>query len=144
MTRAYDELYLRDAMRNVGVMTHCCIKEYGLSPDEFQTAFLQSPVSQHIAKGNPRYLVGHSGKELATIVLQGKELARPISDTYTITPEYWAGWVLAYYQWYTSRDFTQIASRGLTFSNVLQMYNPLHEADLSKFIEIADQSVKEL
>ena len=137
MTRAYDELYLRDAMRNVGVMAHCCINEYGLSPDGFQAAFLQSPVSQQIAKGNPRYLVGHSGKELAAIVLDGKHPVTPIPEVYTITPEYWAGWVLAYYQWYTARDFAQITSQGLTFQNVLKMYNPLHEADLSKFVEIA-------
>lgn len=28
MTHAYDETYLKDAMRNMGIMAHYCINEY--------------------------------------------------------------------------------------------------------------------
>lgn len=138
MTHAYDELYLSDAMRNVGIMSHFCINEYGLTPATFYEAFLRSDVSRQIAKGNPNFLVGHSGKELADIVLEGCDVKQPVSDFYYITPEYWAGWVLAYYQWYTAKDFSQISAEGLTFDKILMMYNPLHEADLTKFVEAAD------
>ena len=124
-------------MRNMGVMAHFCINKYGMSPDAFQEAFLRSPVSTQIAKGNPRYLVGYSGKELADLVLSDRTHTPSSDDEYTITPEYWAGWVLAYYQWYTCESFSQIHLDGLTFSRILRMYNPLHEADLSKFLEFA-------
>ena len=135
MTRAYDELYLKDAMRNVGAMVHFCINEYGLNPDDFYEAFLRSRVSAQIAKGNPRYLVGYSGKELADIVVDGLMLPASASEEYVITPEYWAGWLLAYYQWYTAQDFRQIHASGLDFSKLIKMYNPLHEADLLKCVE---------
>lgn len=97
MTRAYDESYLSDVMRNVGIMAHFCINEYGLTPEGFDEVFLRSYVSRQIAMGNPNYLVGHSGKELADIVLEGYDVRQPVRDSYYITPEYWAGWVLAYY-----------------------------------------------
>jgi len=139
MTHAYDELYLKDAMRNVGIMAHFCINGYGMSPEDFQQVFFQSHVSEQIAKGNPRYLVGHSGKELADMLLADNVTqANTISDKYTISPEYWAGWVLAYYQWYSGKAFSQINADGLTFGKIIQMYNPLHEADLSKFIEVVN------
>ena len=137
MTHAYDESYLKGAMRNVGIMAHYCINEYGVSPSQFYKAFLRSKVSKQIFRGNPRYLVGYSGKELADIVLADNKPACAVSQFYSITPEYWAGWILTYYQWYTGKRFSQIQSSGLTFCRVTKMYNPLHEADISKFIEVA-------
>lgn len=138
MTHAYDEMYLKDTMRNVGVMAHYCINEYGMSPSMFNKAFLSSRVSKQIAQGNPRYLVGYSGKDLAGIVMSEKLPAIEVSEEYVITPEYWAGWILAYYQWYTNNNFSKIHAKGLTFSKILRMYNPLHEADPSKFVEVVN------
>lgn len=142
MTRAYDELYLKDAMRNMGIMAHFCINEYGLAPSAFEAAFQKSHVSKQIAKGNPNYLVGHSGKELADMVISEHGIERPVNEYYSVTPEYWAGWVLAYYQWYTAKDFAQISAEGLSFDKILRMYYPLHEADLSKFVELAMHSTQ--
>lgn len=138
MTHAYDEIYLKDAMRNMGVMSHFCINEYGMSPSKFYKAFLSSRVSKQISKGNPRYLVGYSGRDLADIVTENHIPAKNVSEEYAITPEYWAGWILAYYQWYTNMKFSKIQSSGLTFSRIIRMYNPLHEADPSKFLDAAN------
>lgn len=135
MAHAYDETYLKDAMRNMGIMAHYCINEYKQSPSKFYKAFLRSRVSKQISQGNPRYLVGYSGRDLADIVMAENLPVMKVSEEYSITPEYWAGWILAYYQWYTNKKFSQIQSSGLTFCRILQMYNPLHEADPSKFIE---------
>lgn len=137
MTHAYDEIYLKDVMRNVGIMAHYCINEYGMSPSKFYRAFLSSRVSKQIAQGNPRYLVGYSGKDLAGMVMSDKLPATELPEEYVITPEYWAGWILAYYQWYTNKEFSKIQASGLTFSKIIRMYNPLHEADPSKFMEVA-------
>ena len=119
-----------------------CINEYKLSPSEFFDVFLKSRVSEQISKGNPRYLVGYSGKELADIVLSDRAHDNIVTEEYSITPEYWAGWILAYYQWYTGMNFSQIYSTGLTFSKIIRMYNPLHEADPSKFVEVVSKQNK--
>lgn len=50
------------------------------------------------------------------------------------SPEYWSGWSLAYLQWYSGYTFIQI-ERALPLSEILSMYNPYHEADISKFAE---------
>lgn len=140
MTRAYNELYLEDAMRNIGVMAHFCINEYGLTPSEFNDVFVNSDVAKQIANGNPNYLVGHSGKELADIILANHDVKQPQNEYYSITPEYWAGWALAYYQWYVAKQFSEISESGNSFDKILLMYNPLHEADLSKVVDVISKN----
>ena len=54
--------------------------------------------------------------------------------------EYWAGWILAYYQWMTNQRFEDIVKCGLTVSTVFSMYI-LHEADESKFVEAANEII---
>lgn len=64
------------------------------------------------------------------------------NGTYTVGPEYWAGWALAYYQWLTRRSFAFMRRKGLGIKEVIAMYYPLHEADLSKFAAAADNIVE--
>lgn len=138
MMRAYIEPYLKDVMRNLGVMAHFCINEYGLSPEKFSTLFAHSHVAEQISMGNPRFLSGLSGKELADMLIASSAEIIPSStssDTYQISPEYWAGWVMAYYQWYTAKSFNQMYADGQTYEKVLMMYYPMHEADLAKVVE---------
>lgn len=136
--RAYIEPYLKDVMRNLGVMAHFCINEYGLSPEIFSTLFAHSHVAEQISMGNPRFLSGLSGKELADMLIASSAEIIPSStssNTYQISPEYWAGWVMAYYQWYTAKSFNQMYADGQTYEKVLMMYYPMHEADLAKVVE---------
>ena len=139
MMRAYIEPYLKDVMRNLGVMSHFCINEYGLSPEEFSALFANSYVAEQISIGNPRFLTGMSGKELADRLIESTAcgvLKKSSSDVYHVSPEYWAGWVLAYYQWYTAKSFSQMYADGHTYEKVLMMYYPMHEADLAKVVEM--------
>lgn len=139
MMRAYIESYLKDVMRNLGVMSHFCINEYGVSPETFSELFSKSHVAEQISMGNPRFLCGMSGKEMADILMETslKEVCSTItSNQYHVSPEYWAGWVMAYYQWYTAKSFAQMYAEGQTYEKVLQMYNPMHEADLTKVVEV--------
>lgn len=142
MTHAYNELYLRDAMRNLGVMAHYCVNVFGVSAKDFSTIFANSHVAQQLSIGNPRYVTGHSGQELAEILLEplGKiDNSCTANGEYDITPEYWAGWALAYFQWYCGMNYAQIHQNGLQFDKIVKMYNPLHEADITKFAEIAGE-----
>lgn len=140
--RAYFEPYLKDVMRNLGVMSHFCINEYGLSPEKFSALFANSHVAEQISKGNPRFLTGLSGKEMADMLMASSvdiKSKTNSSSTYQVTPEYWAGWVMAYYQWYTAKSFNQMYADGQTYEKVLRMYHPMHEADLAKVVEMMDK-----
>ena len=144
MARAYKKTYLSSAMRNLAVMMDCGVRKYGYSIEEFYNKFLASDVSRQFASGNPRYLVGMSGAELADCVVEvsGGTVLNENNGTYTVGPEYWAGWALAYYQWLSCRSFTYMLKKGLGINKVVAMYYPLHEADLSKFANAADAIIK--
>ncbi len=137
-------MYLEHAVRNLAVMMDSGVNKYGYSIDEFYNKFLLSDVSRQFAKGNPRYLVGLSGAELADMVVEssGNTISQQNDGTYTVGPEYWAGWVLVYYQWLSRRSFSFMHKKGLGAKEVVNMYYPLHEADLSKFASVADEIIE--
>ena len=142
-THAYNETYLPYAMENLATMMDCGINQCGYSPQMFYRMFLTSGVAVQIEKGNPRYVAGLSGAELADCVIErnvGKSPAL-IDGTYTISLEYWAGWVLAYYQWKSGKSFRYIHNNGLHIEKVIALYHPLHEADLDKFAAVADNII---
>ena len=143
MARAYKKTYLNIAMRNLAVMMDCGVRKYGYPIEDFYQKFLACDVSRQFAAGNPRYLVGMSGAELADSVVEasGGTVLEKNDGTYTVGPEYWAGWVLAYYQWLSRRSFAYMHKKGLGVKEVVAMYYPLHEADLSKFASAADDII---
>ena len=53
-------------------------------------------------------------------------------------PVYWAAWALAYYQWYPGYSFEEIR-KVLPFAELLNVYATLHEADINKFVSVADE-----
>ena len=144
MARAYKKTYLSGAMRNLAVMMDCGVRKYGYSIEEFYDKFLASEVSRQFASGNPRYLVGMSGAELADTVVaaSGDTVLKTNDGSYTVGPEYWAGWALAYYQWVSRRSFAFMYRNGLGIKEVVSMYYPLHEADLSRFASAADSIIE--
>ena len=72
----------------------------------------------------------------------GKQLEISPQENYERSPEYWIGWAIAYYQWLSARSFSDIFM-ALPFENLRNMYCILHEADITKFVEIADGRVRE-
>ena len=144
MARAYKKMYLAEAMRNLAVMMDCGVRKYGYPIEEFYDRFISSEVSRQFAAGNPRYLVGMSGAELADLVVEssGGTVSKKNDGTFTVGPEYWAGWALAYYHWLSCRSFAYMQRKGLGANDVVNMYYPMHEADLSKFAEVADSIIE--
>ena len=57
------------------------------------------------------------------------------------TPEYWAVWILAYYQWETNLSFLKIRDC-VPFSQIINMYEPLHEAPQEKFVDVMNDLIK--
>ena len=136
MTHAYNEIYLDDAM-----ITLAELFSYVDNPkdaDFLFEAFIIRGIAQQFGKGNPRYLL------LPSHILF-KEVAEPylkpiIPNPYSRSATYWCGYVLAYYQWYTGLSYEEIRYK-LPPSKIIQMYNPLHEASLSKFVSVANEIV---
>ena len=146
MTHAYNPLYLEDVMNNLGTMLDCAVNAAHCELTVFYEMFLTSGVASQIEVGNPRYLSGLSGMELMQVVLE-KSSDKPITELSYVpfdrTPEYWAGWALAYYQWHTSRSFAFLQRNGLNIDTVVSLYPTLHEADLSKFVQTADALIEQ-
>lgn len=143
MKRAYHEDYLPGAMRNLAVMMDCGVNKYGFEIGLFYDMFLRSTVAKQFGKGNPGFIAGRSGAELADLVVEqaGGKVSAKNDGTYEIGPDFWTGWALAYYQWHSNRSFKHLNHRGLTAPVVHAMYYPLHEADISKFAEAADRVI---
>ena len=100
--RAYDEEYVSGAQRILGDAVDFAVMSLGLDPVLFGNAFAVSESSKQFAAGNPRYVAGMNGCELARKVLTETKVSfEDTEDEMFIdkSPEYWAGWVLAYYQW---------------------------------------------
>ena len=95
--------------------------------------------------GEPSVLAGKSGIEIAAEVVSetmGKKLDIAPEEHFGRSEEYWIGWVVAYYQWYSSRRYSDIF-KVLAYEDLQKMYYTLHEADITKFVEIADERIKE-
>lgn len=146
MTHAYNPLYLEDVMDNLGTMLDCAVNAAHCELTVFYEMFLSSGVASQIEVGNSRYLSGLSGMELMQVVLEkssDKLMPNLFYLPFDRTPEYWAGWVLAYYQWHTARSFAFIQRNGLSIDSVVSLYPTLHEADLSKFVQTADVLIEQ-
>lgn len=141
--RAYGESYLDDAMSNLGDMMDYAVCDCHYDINDFFTYFITSGIAEKFGTGNPKYVVGMSGVELAREVIRvvkGENLQVRPSQPPHESEAYWVGWVMAYYQWYSGMRFQDMADYGLGAKQVLSMY-VLHEADLSKFVETADQII---
>ena len=144
--RAYPETYLNEAMNNLGDMLDYAVNDCGYNAVDFFDRFIISGVANAFEKGAPKYIIGLSGVELACEVMyriQNERLHFTISNGIEKSAEYWAGWIYAYYQWYRNARFVELKRDGLDISKVLSLYNPLHEADLSKFVSVADDIVRQ-
>lgn len=154
MTHAYDEEYLDDAMENLGEAMDFAVHSCHLTMDEFMELFVASGLSAQFGAGVPNMVSGKSGTELVYDVMQksgvdaGEDLAQEISGTlpalqidYDCSPEYWCGWILAYYQWYTGRSFKNIMQQ-LPMETVARLYSTHHEAAEQKFVDTVNHIIQ--
>ena len=132
---AYSKIYIEDAMHNLAVMLDYGIQVDG-DPKKFFDRFIVSDISKQFERGNPKYLVGYSGIELAKLVLKGTG-ADMTDSSYSPSgrsAEYWSGWALAYFQWYTGMPFERLASQGVDIRTLMRLYPTLHETDITKVV----------
>ena len=135
---AYSDIYLSDARSNLGAMFDYAINVHRMGTDDFWEMFVHSKVARAMSCGDPKYVAGMSGRELFAALMHDTYRKWPeLSDEYSMdrTREFWAGFELAYYQWYTGNSFYEIRRKGIMLSDIVGLY-VLHEAPDQKFIEI--------
>ena len=142
--RAYDELYLPGAQNILGYAVDFAISTLALTPNDFGNALAVSNSAKQFSEGNPRYVAGMNGCELARSILDDVGMSYPEAEDEMYldkSPEYWAGWALAYYQWSTDLSFMEIL-RAVSLDDIIQMYPFYHEMDLTHFEDHLDHLVK--
>lgn len=144
MTHAYDEQYLQDAMSNLGEAMDYAVHGCRMTMDEFMDFFVTSGLAEQFGAGVPKMVSGISGTELVYEVSYkaGMEVESvEIEPQYICSKEYWCGWILAYYQWYTGRTFKDIRQH-ISMQRVEELYPALHEAAEEKFVDTVNHMIR--
>lgn len=144
--KVYSELYLDLAMDNLGEMLDYVRYMLTMELDEFFELFLHTGIAARFESGDPRYLAGMSGTELALEVLYEAGITVPKEKQtgrveYAATEAYWCGWILAYYQWKSRRHFSDIY-KYLSIDEIERMYYPFHEESEEKFVSEINQRLR--
>lgn len=147
MTNAYDKSYLFRAKKSLGRMLDFAVNELKISAADFWDLFLRSGVADGFGGGESRLLAGMSGIELAYEVLDRtkvkyRRIKNPLC-TDEKTREYWAGWAIAHYQWLRGLTFAEI-DHVVRIDDVIEMYSPYHEMDISQFVDEIDHLYRKL
>lgn len=145
MTHAYQEIYLSKAQSVIGDAFDYAVNTCAILGSDFVKLFIASSVSKRMENGEPAYLAGKSGIEIVREIIaetKGKELQIEPQEHFGRSKEYWIGWAIAYYQWYSGRKYSDIF-KVLSFADLQKMYYTLHEADITKFVDIVDSKIKE-
>ena len=141
MTHAYNESYLSSAKDRLSSFFDYAINDCKLKPDWVTSLFINTGYAEQFERGNPAYIAGMSGIEFAQAIIEkayGKrDFPEPTSNEY-YSPEYWAGWALAEYQWFTGRRFKDIFER-IPLTKIISMYTVYHEMDITNFIDTMEE-----
>ncbi len=144
MTRAYDEIYLGRTQKAMGDMLHFAVHDMKWDINKYYSAFISTGVSHKVETGVPKYTVGMSGYELAYDVyfkLTGAECDIKPNYVYGKSPEYFAGWSVAYYSWFRDVSFSSV-NMAVHIDEVVSMYTPYHEMDITQFVEAMDEKMQ--
>lgn len=143
-TNAYPQMYLYRAQAVLGEAFDYAINVYEIDPALFFSIFSISRISECMGKGDPEYITGVSGIELFALIMEeayGKDVDINSVERFFRSPQYWMGWAIAYYQWYSNRTYREIML-ALSYPALLSMYSTLHEADITKFVSECDRLIK--
>ena len=137
MIHAYSELYLSDAQILLANAFNYALNIIKMNVEVFSKVFASSKQAKNLEIGNPAIISGKSAEELIreifSFILSNDNLPENVFFQER-TAAYWAGWALAYYQWYTMHSFKDIFTR-VPLTEILAMYEIYHEMDLTNFVE---------
>lgn len=142
--RAYPETYLNRAMSIMGDAFDYAINDCKIDGVEFVKMFAASTICKKIENGEANYLSGKSGIEIVlecVYEMTGKEIFVEPSEKFNRSAQYWCGWAVCYYQWWSSRKYADIF-KAVSFEDMLGLYAILHEASVEKFASVLDEKVR--
>ena len=143
MIHAYQEIYVNKIQRRIGVLFDYAINELGINCYKVIDVFSSSKYAKYIENGYLYYVVGKSGIEIALDLFEEeiRNLEIKQFENYNRTIDYWIGWAISYYQWYSNRSFNEIFNI-LKYSDLEKLYYKYHETDILKFAEELDIIIK--
>ena len=142
---AYSDLYLSSAQIALGGMLDYAVYDLKWELGDFYRAFINSGIAHSFGTGEPKYTVGMSGIEIAQEVVRiatGRDVDTVASCPFERSPEYWAGWAVAYYEWCRCISFDRI-DRSVPITEIVDMYHPYHEMDVTAFADELDRRLQE-
>ncbi len=131
MIHAYNEIYLDDACNLLGSFFDIAVNEQKKTIYQAVCSFILTNECQLFECGYPQLISGASGCDLYNKVF--REDIKTNRSFLNKSKEYWLGYYLAYYQWYTSVKFSFIF-KYITVGELIRMYNPYHEMDVMHFV----------
>lgn len=139
MKRAYPKLYLGEAQNQLASAFDYLVNYHHLKIKDF---FYFLKIFNHLNRfeeGDPSLISGLSGEELVSLAM-GSLIDRKIKYEYSPNKsrEYWLGYYLAYYHWFSGRHYLDILDK-IGEEKLLNMYETYHEMDVNKFVEAVDE-----
>lgn len=138
--KVYDEVYLDSTPDILGQafdwVSNTCHDDLAVFADRFA----KSSVGHLFERGCPKYVAGVNGAELVNEVMLSLHLPQYTEEHVfwlDKSAEYWAGWLLAQYQWYRKEHFSDILAR-IPIAEFLRLYPLAHEQDEQHVFEILD------
>ena len=137
MIHAYNEEYLLHARNVMGKMFDFVVYDLNIELESFFDLFIESGVAYKFYKGDTGVISGKSGYELALQVLnimnKDVEITFP-NYTLNHSKEYWLGYFLSYYSWYSNINYEDIILC-VYIKELLLMYDKYHEMDIMHFVD---------
>ena len=124
MTNAYDRAYLLHARQSLGRMLDFSCHVFGYSARGFWDLFLASGVAASFGEGDAHFM------KFSRVV----DPSPPDGKS----PEFWAAWSVAHYQWFRGLSFSRIDAFA-PIDDIVAMYHPYHEMDISRFCDEMDR-----
>ena len=136
--RSYNEVYLNEAKRHLGVATDYLANVCRVPVDRIGYIYASSATMVLFGRGDPGVVAGLSGTELGHRLYReirpDEDPPVAVNSVAGRSPEYWGGWALAHFQWHWCKTFRWIFAR-VSMSDILAKYSVYHEMDISRFLE---------
>lgn len=143
MMHSYDENLLYKAQITLANMLDTAVNTYGYDLNAFYLMFLNSSYCKKFERGESSVVAGMSGTELAYYILSENENIEMKDYTFCIqrSVEYWIGWSLSFYQWYSGKNFKDI-NEIANMDAFVNMYSKYHEMDIMDLVNWLDERSK--
>ena len=124
----YPDFWLESQSENLGIFFDVAINQCGYSPEKITDYFIKCKMADLMSKGHPRFSAGCNGEELLDLCLDANNVNSHSIEDFEgsqTSKEYWAGYMLAIYQWESGRNFVDIL-KAVPLSKIIDAYTPLH------------------